>query len=823
MQCVRGSARYVLSVLLFSGILLTSAASLAAQDVGDGYQTPAPELTALVDAPVTPGISLSPDESVLLLTMRPSLPSIAEVASPELKIAGMRINPRNNGPSRSRPSNGLALRTLDGDERSVTGLPENPRIRNTRWSPNGRWVAFTHDTQSAIELWLLDATSASARRLSDLDVSNVGSAFAWAPGGDALYVQAVPPGRGPPPEEPMVPTGPRIEETSGETAPARTYQDLLQNPHDEALYEYYATAQLARVSLDGSVEMLGQPAIIAQFALSPGDKHILVTTVNRPYSYQVPASRFPRTIEVWDGEGNAVHRVAELPLQDKVPTSFGSVPAGVRSVSWRPDADATLYWVEAQDGGDALAPADIRDKVFAHEAPFSGQPVELAALPLRYGGITWAEEGFGLINESWFSTRQRRTYRLDPDNPGNMEIIFDLQTEDRYNHPGFPLFALNERGRGVLRTADGGRSIYLAGQGASPEGNRPFLRKRNLETGAEEELFRSEAPYYEGVVDLLADGKLLTRRESVNEPPNYYLRDLDNGTVHAVTDFPHPYPQFAGIHKEEIQYEREDGVPLSATLYLPAGYDKERDGPLPTFIWAYPTEFKSAAAAGQRRGSPFQFTRISYSGAVPYVTRGFAVLDNASMPVIGEGDAEPNDTFRDQLVANAQAAVDEGVRRGIIDPLRVGVGGHSYGAFMTGNLLAHSDIFQAGVARSGAYNRTLTPFGFQREQRLFWEAPDLYFYMSPFMHADKVNEPILLIHGEDDNNSGTFPIQSRRFYAALKGLGATARLVFLPAESHGYAARESVLHVLWETDRWLQMHVKKGVATTTDDASDDQR
>ena len=809
-------------VLPLALVFFASAESLAAQEGTDGYQTPAAELTALVDAPVTPGISLSPDESVMLLTMRPSLPSIGEVAAPELKIAGLRINPRTNGPSRSRPSNGLALRTLEGDERAVTGLPSNPRIRNTRWSPDGGMVAFTHDTDSAVQLWILDVASATARRLSDLDAVNAGfgSPFSWSPESDALYLMAVPPGRGPAPAEPMVPTGPRIEESSGEAAPARTYQDLLQNQHDEALYAHYAMAQLARVGLEGSATMLGEPAIFSGAAPSPDGGHLLVQTTQRPFSYQVPASRFPSTIEVWDTAGNPVHQVAQLPLQDGVPTSFGSVPTGVRSVSWRPDAGATLYWVEAQDGGDAQAPADIRDRVYTHAAPFAGEPTELAALPLRYGGVMWAEEGFAFVSENWFSTRQQRTYRVDPDAPGTLDLIFDLQTEDRYNDPGFPMFTTNERGFGVLMTADGGRSIYLAGQGASPEGNRPFLRKRNLETGAEEELFRSEAPYYEGVVTLLADGRLLTRRESADEPPNHFLRDLDRGTISAVTDFPHPYPQFAGIRKEAIQYEREDGVPLSATLYLPADYDQERDGPLPTFVWAYPTEFKSAAAAGQRRDSPYQFTRISYSGAVPYVTRGYAVLDNASMPVIGEGDAEPNDSFREQLVANAQAAVDEGVRRGVVDPDRVGVGGHSYGAFMTGNLLAHSDIFRAGVARSGAYNRTLTPFGFQREERLFWEDPDLYLYMSPFMHAEKVNEPILLIHGEDDNNSGTFPIQSRRFYAALKGLGATARLVFLPAESHGYAARESVLHVLWETDRWLDMHVKpaKKPVTTTDDA-----
>jgi dipeptidyl aminopeptidase/acylaminoacyl peptidase len=364
-------------------------------------------------------------------------------------------------------------------------------------------------------------------------------------------------------------------------------------------------------------------------------------------------------------------------------------------------------------------------------------------------------------------------------------------------------------------TADNGETVYLSGLGASPEGNRPFVRRMNLGTGRTEEVFRSEAPYYEIPIDFLDvdRGLLLTRRETNDDPPNYYLRDLNAGTVEALTDFPHPYSQFADIQKEAIQYQRDDGVTLTATLYLPAGYDAERDGPLPAFIWAYPVEFKSADAAGQRTDSPYQFKRVSYQGAVPWVARGYAILDDASMPIVGEGDEEPNDSFREQLVSNARAAIDEGVRRGVVDPNRVAVGGHSYGAFMTANLLAHSDLFAAGIARSGAYNRTLTPFGFQREERLFWEAPDIYFGMSPFMHADKVNEPILLIHGEADNNSGTFPIQSQRFYNAIKGLGGIARLVLLPAESHGYASRESIMHMLWEMDSWLEKYVKLAGST----------
>ena len=484
------------------------------------------------------------------------------------------------------------------------------------------------------------------------------------------------------------------------------------------------------------------------------------------------------------------------------------MPEGVRNVQWRPDADAELQWVEALDGGDALAEADVRDRVFLLNAPFDGEPRELATLPLRYAGTTWSEDGVALINESWWATRTHRVYVADPDAADAPRVLFDRSYEDRYADPGSPMTRWTDRGTRVLLTADGGRTLFLTGQGASPEGNRPFLRAMDLESGETEELFRSEEPYYEFPVALLDENELLTRRESIDEPPNYYRRELRGDDVQALTDFPHPYPELAEIQKEVLHYEREDGVPLTATVYLPPGYSAERDGPLPGLVWAYPREFKSADAAGQRTDSPFQFKRVSYWGAVPYVTRGYAIIDNASMPVVGEGDTEPNDSFRAQLVANAQAAIDEGVRRGFLDPERVAIGGHSYGAFMTANLLAHSDLFRAGIARSGAYNRTLTPFGFQSEQRLFWESPETYYTMSPFMHADKVNEPILLIHGEADNNSGTFPIQSIRFFNALRGLGATARLVMLPAESHGYRARESILHMLYETDRWLDLYVK---------------
>jgi dipeptidyl aminopeptidase/acylaminoacyl peptidase len=797
---------------LRTGLISLALIALAATHVSaqQTYQTPPQALARFVDAPQTPAASLSPERDMLLLMHRPVLSSIERLAEPELRLAGLRINPANSGPSRADTYDGLTLVTLSGESTTVTGLPVAPRIRDALWSPDGRHVAFLLDRPERVELYVVPAATGEARRLLDAAVNDVasGTPFRWVDG-RTLIALTVPDGRGAMPRRPSAPAGPVIQDHPGGEAPARTYQDLLEDPYDEAVFAHFMTSQLTRVPLDGAATAVGEPSLFVEADPSPDGQYLLVRRIHEPFSYLVPYYRFPESIEVWDEEGDVI-RIAALPLAEDVPTAFGSVRTGAREVEWRGDTDATLVWAEALDGGDAHAQVDARDALMMLAAPFDGQATEIVRLPLRFSGVGWTEDGRALVRENWWSTRIRRAYVIDPRRPGPAPApIIDVSTEDRYGNPGFPLTRRTDGGHEVLLSLDGGKSVLMSGEGASPEGNRPFLRSLDLSSGAVAELFRSEAPYYEAPLAVIDDDgpTVLTRRESVESPPNFFLRSLASGSATVLTDLPHPHPDLA-LQREPLLYERDDGVQLSATLYLPPGYDPSRDGPLPALVWAYPREFKSADAAGQRSDSPHRFTRVSHWGAIPYVTQGYAVIDNASMPVVGEGDAEPNDTFREQLVANARAVIEEGVRRGVVDPDRVGIGGHSYGAFMTGNLLAHSDLFRAGIARSGAYNRTLTPFGFQREERLFWEAPEIYFYMSPFMHAEKVNEPILLIHGQADNNSGTFPIQSERFFNALKGLGATARLVMLPHESHGYRGRESILHMLWETNRWLELHVK---------------
>jgi dipeptidyl aminopeptidase/acylaminoacyl peptidase len=800
-------------IILFAAALCLLGAAGSAH-AEDGWWHPTQDLVDVIDAPATPWTSVSPDESMILLMHRPNLPSIAELAEAELRLAGSRIKPATNGPSRGWNANGLSVVSIaDGKAQPISGLPDpdDARITNLRWSPDGTKVAFANTTPTGIELWMADTGSRQAKRLIGPRVNlAAGNAPVWLSDTERIMVALVPADRGPAPERSPVPSGPTTQENMGKTAPARTYQDLLQNEHDAALYDHYFTAQIGVVTTSGDLKEIGEPAVFTDIDPAPDGEHLLVEWRHRPYSYTLPASRFPRTVQIWNMDGELVHEVAEKPLQDSIPIAFGSTESGPRSFQWRADKPNTLVWVEAQDGGDAGAEAEVRDAVFALAAPFKAQPTLMAELGQRFGGMTWGTGDLAMVSSWWWQTRNLRVWHIQPDGDAEPKLLREYSFEDRYADPGNPVMRTNDAGRGVIRLTPDGKSMFLIGEGASDEGDRPFLDRVNIETMETERLFHSEAPRFSMPSEILDEEgtEILVRHESVDTPPNYFVRNLATGEERPVTTFEHPTPQLVGVQKEQIRYERADGVMLTGTLYLPAGYDAEQDGPLPVLMWAYPQEYKSADAAGQVTDSPYRFVRVGWWSPLIYLLSGYAVLDDPAMPVIGEGDEEPNDTFIEQLVSSAQAAADEMVRRGVGEYGRMAVGGHSYGAFMTANLLAHSEIFAAGIARSGAYNRTLTPFGFQAEERDFWEAPEIYFAMSPFMHAPKVNEPILLIHGEADNNSGTYPMQSERYYAALKGNGATARLVMLPYESHGYRSRESILHMAAEQEKWLDTFVK---------------
>ncbi|MFN2399021.1 MAG: prolyl oligopeptidase family serine peptidase [Gemmatimonadaceae bacterium] len=788
--------------------LLLAARVAAAQEP---YKLPPAPIPQILDAAPIPAASVSPDRAWLLVLERASLPPISEVAAPELRLAGERINPRTNGPSRELALTALRLVSVAGGVVRPIEAPRGARLGDVRWSPDAARIAFTVTAAEGIELWVADVASGKARQLTGpLLNATTGIPCTWIAMGTSLICRTVPSSRPKAPKAPETPTGPVIQESEGRAAPNRTYQDLLGSPSDEALFDHYFSSQLSLIGLDGSTRPVGAPAIFNAVQPSPDGRYVLVEITHRPFSYLVPMGRFPSRVEVWDLDGKLVKLLADRPLHEEVSTSFDAVPTGIRDVEWRSDVPATLVWKEALDRGDPKVQVSKRDRIATLSAPFNTQPKTLLDAETRLGNVIWARPDLALVNESWWKTRRTKTWALDPSSPAaTPRLLFDRSSEDRYNDPGRFLTTVGSLGTPVLLTTRDGRSAYLAGGGASLEGDRPFLDRVDLATGRTERLWRSEAPYYEEVVSVLdgAGRRAITRRESVRDVPNYFLRAIDTRKTAQLTKFRDPAPQFAGITSELIRYKRSDGVDLSATLYLPAGYNKSK-GPLPFLFWAYPREFKTAAAAAQVQGSPYRFTRPTAASHLFLLTQGYGILDGPTMPIVGEGDAEPNDTYVKQLVSSAQAAVDKVVEMGVADRDRIAIGGHSYGAFMTANLLAHSRIFRAGIARSGAYNRTLTPFGFQAEERPFWQAREIYMEMSPFTYADSITAPLLLIHGAADDNSGTFPLQSERLYSALKGNGTKVRLVLLPAEAHGYRARESVGHTLWEMVTWLDTYVK---------------
>ncbi|MBZ0246962.1 MAG: prolyl oligopeptidase family serine peptidase [Cyclobacteriaceae bacterium] len=774
-----------------------------------GYQRPVAEIADLLEAPLTPTVAFSPDNHWMVLLDRSDYPSIEELSRPELRIAGLRINPENFGRSRGAYLIGLKFKSLgDKKDYEISNLPSPLLISDYNFSPDSKKLAFLQNYNNRIELWMVDMDTKRASKITERKINNVFSdSFHWLSDSEHVLFTAVPADLKPLTEKSRVPSGPVIEENLGKQAPSRTYQDLLENPYDEELFDYYGASEIVIKTIGGEEKTIAPKALYLSATPSPDGKMIMLENIHKPYSYLVPYYRFPQKIKIIDLNGKLIKDVIDIPLTDNIPNGFNATQTGPRNHGWRSDQPATIYWVEAQDGGNPKTEATIRDKVYQLSAPFTGSAREIISLPLRYSGVHWAKEDVAFIYESWRSDRKLRVYQLNPISKSK-KIIFDRSTEDSYNDPGSFITTFNQYGQSTVRISQD-NSVLLNGRGASPEGDKPFLDKMNLATGNKERLWQSAAPYYERVVNVLDDKKVsfVTSRESQSEPPNYFIRTRGVNELTQLTQFPHPYPQLKDVKKEVLHYKRADGVDLTVDMYLPPGYKKE-DGPLPAIVWAYPREFKSAEAAGQVTGSPYAFTRINAGGVLFWVTRGYAVLDDAAMPIIGEGDSEPNDTYISQLVSSAKAVIDHSANLNIVDSNRVGIGGHSYGAFMTANLLAHSDLFKAGIARSGAYNRTLTPFGFQSEERTYWEAPEIYYEMSPFSYANKVNEPILLIHGEADNNSGTFPIQSERFYNAIKGHGGTARFVKLPYESHGYRAKESLLHMLWEMDNWLEKYVK---------------
>jgi dipeptidyl aminopeptidase/acylaminoacyl peptidase len=798
----------MLGLFLVSGLTLSAYAQKNLT-----YQLPPKSIVDLVDAPSSPAVQFNGAGTLMLLLQSPGFSSIEQVAQPIIGLAGLKVTPANNSTEAEVAGiyNNLVIKDVkSGKEYKLAGLPENLRMTNIAWSPDGNYFAFSNNSFKGVELWLADVKNFKATRLTTEHLNDVvGKTLQWHPDGKHILAQFIVSSRGEKPVENPVPEGPVVQENLGVTTPSRTYQNLLKNDYDQRLMDYYLTSQLKSVDLNGNAAEIAKPAIYSNTAYSPDGKYLMVQTVVKPYSYLVPIYYFPLNTTLLDDQGNLVKELYKAPLAEKLPTGFDAVATGPRNYEWRNDAPATLVWAEAQDKGDPNLKSAVRDALFALTAPFQKEPQKLFSMTYRYAGIEWGNKNYAIVEERWRKDRTSKLTLINPEHGKVVKVLAQRSSEDTYTDPGHFVYGKGSFPAKVLLFDKANKDVvFTIGAGASALGDRPFIMKWNLLTNKQDTLFKSNAPYYEEPVFFNNTGVVYISRESVTETPNFYAINLKDKKEQALTTFADPYPGLQGVQKTLLSYPRKDGVKLSATLYLPKGYDKAKDGALPVLIWAYPREFKSLAAAGQVKGSPYRFTRLAFRSPVFWVTRGYAILDQADMPIVGEGKVEPNDTFLKQIEDNATALIDYVADMGVADRNRIAVGGHSYGAFMTANLLAHTKLFAAGIARSGAYNRTLTPFGFQGEARTFWEATDVYNRMSPFNYADKIKTPLLLTHGIDDDNSGTFPIQSERLYSAIKGHGGTVRLVLLPKEFHGYRSRESVLHTFWEQDQWLEKYVK---------------
>lgn len=784
------------------------------------YQKPPKEILDLADYDRAPSVQLDTKKEYMLLSYRATYKTLDDLNQDELRLGGLRINPNTNISSTVTYISNLKVRKVKGkDEIQVSGLPQNAKISNLYWSPDETKIAFSNTVANGVELWWLDVASAKATKLTEARVNAaLGNPFLWYSDGKQLLVKMLPADR---PKlldaKKDLPTGPIVSNATGTVSQNRTYQDLLKNKNDEANFETITTSELYTVTLSGKATLFKPAAMFAGESFSPDGSLLLLTTIQKPFSYIVPLGRFPMTTSVYDLQGKEIKKVNDVPLTEIMPKGFMAVRKGKRNLAWRNDKPATLYFVEALDEGNPYSKADFRDELFIWDAPFTSDPVSLIKTPQRFDSVIWGDATTAVVTESWYDTRNTKTFLINPSNPKQApKTIFDRNEQDIYSDPGTFETVKNQYARYVLALDNG--NAFLLGNGFTKDGQFPFIDAFNVKTLQKKRLYQSA--YKDKKEDILSledfkAGTALVQIQSKTEYPNYYLRNINkkNGLT-PITAFQNPFESIKDVHKEVIKYKRKDGVDLSGTLYLPKGYDVKKKEKLPLLIWAYPAEYKDRNSAGQSSQNPNEFTFPYYGSFVYWVTRGYVVLDDASFPIIGEGETEPNDNFVTQLVDDAEAAIDAVDKLGYIDRKKVAVGGHSYGAFMTANLLTHSNLFACGIARSGAYNRTLTPFGFQSEQRNYWEVPNVYNEMSPFMNASKMKTPLLLVHGEADNNPGTFTLQTERYFQALKGLGAPARMVILPKESHGYAAKENILHLLWEQDQFLEKYLKGADAST---------
>ncbi|MDX3772705.1 prolyl oligopeptidase family serine peptidase [Chromatiaceae bacterium AAb-1] len=769
-------------------ILLCMFCFIAVPAAAFSYQLPDEKLAQLVDASATASWQLSAGENWLLQLETAENPLLAELQQETAELAGLRINIARLSAGLGRGYQQVTVQQLAGDKRYVLTAGQQQRFYRPVISPDEQWLSVVVAEKQGLFIELVSLKNGKRKRLSARLNAVFGIQYQWLNDSSGLLAVMAPAGKTSVSAQTAV--QPKIQESTTEKVPQRTLQLLLQSAADAAHFEQLIAARLVRVSTGMKMTVLTEQPLY-DFSLSPDNRFVLTQRIVRPYSYSVRASNFPRTTDVYTLGGQHLTTVEELALHES-----REVRNGRRIIAWRPDQAASLYWVQKSQH------QQYKDEIWQWPAPFAAGPEKLYDTEWRFRQVLWSDNQLAVLYEADSKTEQERAWLFPSGLTAEKQLWYQRHVKDLRAFPGEIVTRLNRYLRQVIRQQQPD-TLYISGQ--HDDTLQAELLSWNFVSGQRQLLWQSGADADERVIRLLNDDSLLFSRQTPVQPPQ--LLQLKQGKEYQLVTRAHPAPAYQGVSQQFVEYQRADGVKLSGWLYLPAGYDVSL-GPLPTLMWAYPREYASAELAEQRTVNANRFVSFRTSSAQPYAALGYAVFDQVSMPVISQHERAPNDDFLPQLIANAEAAVTMLTELGVSEKGNIAVGGHSYGAFMVANLLAHTDLFSAGIARSGAYNRTLTPFGFQSEKRHLWENPQLYSDMSPFLHADKITAPLLLIHGEADPNSGTYPMQSVRMFEALKGLGKVSRLVLLPYEGHHYQARESVLHLLWEQQQWLLRYLK---------------
>ena len=831
----------------------------------EAYVRPPDVIAKLVTAPRHLSVSLtqpSPDRKYFIKEQSNGLPTVSAFGKPHLYFGGLQVDPAANRSRTLTTRGAVALSLIDAATGTSTNIdvPKGATISSTSWSPDGKQIAFVANFETASHVFVADVATRKSTQVTKTPLlATLVTSVDWTADGTGIIAVLVPEPRAAQPVKPVVATGPRVQLwTDGKPSPQRNFYSLLEEPYDGDLMEWYVTGQLAVIDVKTkAARKVGLPAMIRSVDMSPNGEYLRVVTMQKPFSYIVQYSSFGVNDEIWDRGGKVVATIEKRPLREAPNDDDDDDDSGERrSLAWIPDGSGMVYIVSDRPArGDSAAapPAAGRtggrggsgagnnrpDRVIKWNAPFGpGDTTTLYRHTGPLSGVAFTDDGKMLFGAGT-AGGQGEIFALRLDNPTHKYTIVRQRgytpslggrggrgggrggagdSLSFYNNPGALLTRRGAAGGQVVMLSSDS-AVFLSGtqyfRDFLQNAPRAFVDKVDLRTGNKTRLFQSATDAVETVAAPLDDdfSKAIVVRESKAEVANSYLRDMKAGTMTRLTNNTDVTPEFTQAIRKRVVVTRPDGITFVVRVTLPADY---REGTrLPAMFWLYPYEYTSQAEYDRTLRTE-NVNRFPTGGTrtIEYLaTQGYAVA-NFDPPIMGES-GRMNDNYVSDLRMNLYAVIDELDRQGWIDRNRLGIGGHSYGAFTTANALVHTPFFKAGIAGDGMYNRTLTPNGFQSERRDLWDGQSTYLEVSPMLYVDQMQGALLMYHGMEDQNVGTTLISSIRMMQALRGQGKVSALYMYPYEDHGPATEETLLDLWGRWTAWLDIYVKNAGKTPT--------